>query len=98
MLGVVGKKYDALVRAGDGYNSVETDAAIAMTHIILAAENEGVGTCWIANFDTVHLRSVLSLKENQVVYGITPLGYPPQGFTKKGEKKRKLFGDVVKYR
>jgi nitroreductase len=30
-------------RSYDGYNSVETDVAIAMMHIILDAENEGIG-------------------------------------------------------
>jgi len=34
---VVGLKDQAWNRSFDGYNSVETDAAIAMTHIILAA-------------------------------------------------------------
>jgi len=85
------------VRTADGYNSVETDTAIALTHIILSAENDGVGACWIAAFDEVKLRKALDLKENEVVFGITPLGYPVPGFSKKGEKIRKAFQDVVKY-
>jgi len=97
ILAVVGKKDEAWVRTADGYNSVETDTAIALTHIILAAENEGVGACWIAAFDEVKLRKALDLKENEVVFGITPLGYPVPGFSKKGEKIRKAFQDVVKY-
>jgi len=68
-----------------------------MTHIILAAENEGIGACWIAAFDAVKLRKVLDLNENQVVFGITPLGYPQSGFEKKGEKSRKSLEEVVKY-
>jgi nitroreductase len=97
ILVVVGKKDEAWVRAADGYNSVETDTAIAMTHMILAAENEGVGACWIAAFDAAKLRKALDLKDNQIVFGITPLGYPLPGFSKKGEKIRKAFNDVVKY-
>jgi nitroreductase len=97
VLVVVGNKDEAWVRGADGYNSVETDTAIAMTHIILAAENEGIGACWIAAFDSAKLRSTLDLKENQMVFGITPLGYPQTGFSKKGEKIRKAFQDVVKY-
>jgi nitroreductase len=85
------------VHNGNGHNAIETDTAIAMTHLILAAENEGVGTCWIANFDMDILRKALGLKENQVVFGITPLGYPLPGFVKKGEKSRKPFEEVVRY-
>lgn len=97
VLVVVGKKDEAWVRRADGHNAIETDLAIAMTHLILAAENEGVGTCWIANFDPKVMQNALGLKEDQVVFGITPLGYPQQGFIKKGEKNRKSFQEVIKY-
>ncbi|MBN1414943.1 MAG: nitroreductase family protein [Bacteroidales bacterium] len=97
ILVVVGKKDEAWVRSTDGYNSVETDTAIAMTHIILAAENEGVGACWIAAFDPGKLRHALNLREDQVVFGITPLGHPMSDFRKKGEKVRKDFKDVVRF-
>ena len=63
---VVGLRDQAWNRSYDGYNSVETDAAIAMTHIILAAENEGVASCWIAAFDPELLSKALDLTENQV--------------------------------
>ncbi len=94
---VLGLKDKAWVRGFDGYNSIETDLAIVMTHLILAAENEGVGTCWIEAYDPHILRNALSLKENEVVYGITPLGYPRPGFSKKGNKNRKLLEEIVKY-
>jgi len=101
VLVVVGLKDQAWKRSFDGYNSVETDAAIAMTHIILAAENEGVGACWIANYDPEILREalkdILSTEDNQVIFGITPLGYPRQEFRKSGIKKRKEFSEVVGY-
>ena len=48
---VKGNKTDAWVRKYDGYNSLETDLTIAMDHIILAAEFENVGTCWIEAYD-----------------------------------------------
>ena len=69
---VLGLKDQAWVRSYDGYNSVETDVTIAMTHLILAAENEGVGTCWIEAYDPVLLKKALNLNENKVVFGITP--------------------------
>jgi len=59
ILVVLGLKNQAWNRSYDGYNSVETDVAIAMTHIILAAENEGVGTCWIAAYNPLLLKKHL---------------------------------------
>jgi len=97
VLVIAGLKDNAWVRGFDGYNSIETDVAIAMTHILLAAENEEVGTCWIENYNPSLLRESLNIPENQVVFGITPLGYPKDGFRKTGNKKRKPIGDIVEY-
>jgi len=97
ILVVLGLKDKAWVRSFDGYNSIETDLAIVMTQLILAAENEGVGTCWIEAYDPAILRKALDLNENQVVFSITPLGYPRKGFTKKGTKNRKALEEIVKY-
>ena len=86
ILVVVGFPDEAWVREKDGYNSLETDLTIAMDHMILAAEYEGVATCWVGAYDPYLLREALSLKENEIVYSITPLGYPKDGFEKKGSK------------
>lgn len=94
---VVGFRDQAWKRNYDGYNSIETDMTIAMDHLILAAENEGVGTCWIENYNPDILRKALDLTENQVVFSITPLGYQKPGFVKAGNKKRKPVEDVVKF-
>lgn len=97
ILVVAGHIADAWVRQYDGYNSLETDLTIAMDHMILAAENEGVGTCWIAAFDPDVLNEALSLKSDEMVYAITPLGYPGKGFRKKGHKGRKPLEDIVTF-
>ena len=93
---VTGRTGEAWSRQ-DAWNSIETDLTIAMDHMILAAENEGVGTCWIANFDSTILRASLSLSAEERVYAITPLGYPRPGFAKKGQKQRKALSEIVKY-
>lgn len=92
---VKGNREQAWTRA-DGYNSLETDLAIAMTHIVLAAANEGVGTCWIAAFDKEKLYDLLNLSEQEEVFAITPLGYPASTDTAI-EKKRKDLGDIVSF-
>ena len=96
ILVVVGRTSEAWLRQ-DGWNSIETDLAIVMDHIILAAENEGVATCWVGAYDPLMLRSALGLSSEEHVYSITPLGYARSGFAKKGNKERKALSDVVKY-
>jgi len=97
ILVIIGLRDEAWKRSYDGYNSVETDVAIALTHIILAAENEGVGTCWIAAYNPAILRDALGLKDNQLIFGITPLGYPKSGFLKTSNKKRKSLSDIAEF-
>lgn len=94
---ITGDPGKAWTRSFDQYNSIETDLAITMTHIILAAENEGVGACYIEAYDPALLQKALGLKNNQVVYGITPLGYPHDGYVKKNNKTRKPLNEVLKY-
>lgn len=97
VLVVIGKRDQSWVRGADGYNSVETDAAIAMTHMLLAAENEGVSGCWIANFDPGKIRESLEPQENEVIFAITPLGYPLPGFDGTPEKNRKSLPEVTEF-
>lgn len=97
VLVIVGRKSESWVRGYDGLNSVETDLAIAMDHIILAAENEGVGACWILAYDHEKLAKAIDLKDNEVIFSITPLGYPHDSFEKRGIKNRKPINEVVRY-
>jgi nitroreductase len=64
------------VRAADGWSAAGVDATIAMTHLLLAAAEEGLGTCWIAAFDPVAAREVLDLPDGVVPWAFTPLGHP----------------------
>jgi nitroreductase len=95
ILVVIGDKTKSWIRYKDGYNSIETDLAIAMDHIILAAEYEKVGACWIAAFDWKMLSEVLNLKENEIVFTMTPLGFQNAGYKKHGNKDRKSLDDIV---
>ena len=97
ILVITGLRNEAWTRGYDGYNSVETDVSIAMTHLILAAENEGVATCWIAAYDPALLKEALNPGETQQIYAMTPLGYPKPGFQKTAIKKRKSFDEIVEF-
>ncbi len=97
ILAVIGNKDDAWVRKDDGYNAIETDLTIAMDHLILAAHASGVATCWIAAFDNKILRDALELKDNQIVYAITPLGYPHKSHRVDQTKTRKTIDEIVEF-
>jgi len=75
----------------DGWSAAETDATIVMTHIILAAADLGLGTCWIANFDLAAAQDVLGLPKGVVPIAFTPLGYPADS---PPPKKRKSLADL----
>jgi nitroreductase len=82
------------VRGYDGINFTSFDLAIAMDHLILAATNLGLGTCWIASFDAKVVRQILSLPDEVDPVVLTPLGYPADG---PGAKTRKPLSDLVRY-
>ena len=97
ILVMLGLKDQAWTRGYDGYNSIETDVSIAMTHIILAAENEGVGACWIAAYNPALLKEAINPGANQQIFAMTPLGYPKPGFQKAHAKKRKPLDEIVEF-
>jgi nitroreductase len=59
----------------DGKNYADVDATIAMDHLILAATDLGLGTCWVAAFDPVAAREILRLPDDVDPIAFTPLGY-----------------------
>ena len=84
----------AWVRESDRFNARFIDAAIVADHLILAAANLGLGTCWIANFNTEAARSVLRLPDGAEPVIFTPLGYPADQL---GPKIRKPLAELVRY-
>jgi nitroreductase len=52
------------------------DAAIVMDHMVLAATELGLGTCWVAAFDPGVAREVLALPDGVEPLLFTPLGFP----------------------
>jgi nitroreductase len=73
---------------------VDVDTTIAMDHLILAATELGLGTCWIAAFDAKAARKILKLPEDVEPLLFTPLGYPSDEI---GMKSRKNLDELVLY-
>ena len=78
----------------DGKNYNDVDVTIAMDHLILAATDLGLGTCWIAAFDPAAAREVLGLPEGVEPVAFTPLGYPADELR---PKVRKALSELVRY-
>ena len=62
-----------------GDMSILVDTSIAFTHLILAARNEGLGTCWIGAFNNEKVKKIFKVPENWYVVAISPIGYPKDG-------------------
>ncbi len=77
----------------DGKSYVDIDAAIAMDHLILAATQLGLGTCWVGAFDPDAAREVLDLPEGVEPIAFTPLGYPADSAR---TKQRKPLSELVR--
>jgi len=84
---------EAWVRKADGWNAAEVDATIVMSHLVLAAAEEGLGTCWIAAFDPAAARDVLGLPLDVIPSAFTPLGYAADS---PASKKRRPLADLVR--
>lgn len=96
LLVVKGRRREAWLRRKDGYSSLETDLAIAMDHMILAAASEGVGSCWIAAFDREILYRALDLDDDEEIFTFTPLGYPADDF-RPVPKTRKPLEEITMF-
>jgi len=85
---------DKAWKRSDGKSYAYVDTAIAMDHLILAAAELGLGTCWVAAFDTEAVREFLELNEDLEPVAFTPLGYPAD---EPRPKKRADISEIVKF-
>lgn len=85
---------EAAWKRRDGKNYADVDATIAMDHLILAAANEGLGTCWVGAFDPAVAREIFQLPPEVDPLAFTPLGYPADS---PSPKKRKNLEELVCY-
>ena len=60
---------------GNYHNLMDIDVAIAVDHLILAATEEGLGTCWVAAINEQEVKKVLSVPDDMRVLVVIPVGY-----------------------
>ena len=68
------------------------------THMILAAANAGVDSCWINFFNPEELAKELNLSENEEILMILDLGYAAEGAGPlANHDSRKELSETVSY-
>ena len=81
------------------------DVAIALEHLVLAATDVHLGTCWIGGFNEQKIKELLEIPKRIKIVALTPLGYPAD---KKGliatitksitnGERRKSLDEIVHY-
>ena len=83
---------------GEKRDSGVEDATIVATHLLLAAANAGVDSCWINFFDPDKLAQELGLPENEEILMILDLGYAAEGVQPlPNHSLRKPLSETVSY-
>lgn len=70
------------------------DTAISVEHILLEANNLGLGACWVAWFTQEEIRPILNIPDDKYVVGIVTLGYADE--TPKA-RPRKSLEEMIHY-
>lgn len=74
------------------------DTASVITHILLAAAELDIGSCWVGLFDEAMIIEQLDLPANHIPAALVPLGYPAKdGIPSERHQLRKPLSETVKY-
>jgi nitroreductase len=78
------------------------DVTIAMEHMVLEAEELGLGTCWVGSFNKNTVKELLRIPEKFTIVALLPIGYPEKN--KKPQEKlvntqhlRKKLKEIVSF-
>ncbi|MFC2169641.1 nitroreductase family protein [Acidobacteriota bacterium] len=85
---------DCYAHMGRYMKSWPVDVSIAVEHLILQAQEEGLGTCWIGAFEEEAVKPILNIPKNVKVLALTPLGYPNE---EPRPRRRKNLEEIVSY-
>lgn len=79
---------------GNYMKSWPIDVTISIDHLMLQAEEEGLGTCWIGAFEEKEVKPLLGVPDDVRVLALTPLGYPDEVPRDRG---RKALEQIISY-
>lgn len=85
-------------RAADGKDHADIDASIAVEHLCLAAAEQGLGTCWVCNFDVPKCKTHFHIPDTIEPVALVPVGYPASDtLFDEAVKKRKPLHETVQW-
>ena len=85
-------------RPYDGALSAPVDGAIVATHMMLAAHNIGVGSCWVMHFNPSLVKEEFNIPDNIKPLAILVMGYPVESAVPhEFHNKFRPLDDIVVY-
>ena len=97
---VVTERSNYIARLGGYFKGIQyslIDIGIACEHLILQAEEENLGTCWLGWFNEAAVKKTLHLPKEKKIDTIISMGYA-EGENGGGlEKKRKSLNEIRKF-
>jgi len=96
---VVTEKADYVTRMGNLIQNVKyslIDIGIACEHLVLQAEEMGLGTCWLGWFSARGVRKALKLPRSAEIDILISMGYPLDPEYRK-ERKRRTLDEIRKF-
>ncbi|MBR3068617.1 MAG: nitroreductase family protein [Lachnospiraceae bacterium] len=98
VLAVAFDKNNVFTYPGGKRDSGVEDASIVATHLMLAAADEGVDSCWLNFLDPDKAAEALGLPENEEILMFLDLGYAAEGAgALPNHGNRKALAETVSY-
>jgi nitroreductase len=84
-----------VVGCGEKMNHWSTiDVAIALQNMVIAAEAQGLGSCWVGDFDQTELKEMFGIPDNLHVIAMVSFGHPAE---KPAPRDKKSLEEIVHY-
>ncbi len=97
ILAVGGTTEGAFLRPSDNRTFGDVDATIVATHLMLAIENEGLGSTWIGFFDVPKIKEFFPEMKDYDLVALFPVAYKADGAEPSDRhEKRKSKDELVK--
>lgn len=98
VIAVAFDKNNVYTYPGEKKSSGDEDATIVATHMILAAADEGLGSCWLNRFDPQWTAELLGLPENEEIVMLMDIGYAADDAAPSPmHEKRKDISETVRF-
>lgn len=95
---VVTERPNYIVRLGGYFKGVQyslIDIGIACEHLVLQAEEEGLGTCWLGWFNENAVKKILGLPKEKKIDVIISMGYPEEKEMR--DKVRRSLSEIRRF-